>query len=573
MRGTEFAALTAALQDDSEWSRFEEAEWFVRGIALAEKKRFFHWELEFPEIYQTGDNGGFHAVIGNPPYVSVEKIPKDDLKVITGRFPRAAYGRTDLYLAFMDLAIQRSHGEGYTGFIVPDKWLASDYGERLREHFLDTKTLRAVWDLRKEKVFEDASNAPVVYVVGPETARIEFVEGLAKSILPAQPHALFRALPHKRIRIGLSDLEAQLCAKIVGDGLTLQDFFYVSYGAQPGKLANFVFSSEQDFLQRRANTGNQNVHTIDLKKFVRGRNVQRYFINYGGDLLVYDPARLHRPAFPQLFERPKIMVSEICPDLRATLDTDRFYGNEKVVFAIPLVSIQDLPERLMRDREIPQMDERARIDADISLSVACAVLNSKMMNFYFRRIIGDGLNVYPDDVREIPLRRHRTAPVPTSLVDDALNAAGDLVDLAGMVQRVRGQGGDAQVAGLTEAAVQRMLTVQAAILAERVGFISWLESWTSSRVSEWTGKKALEAIEDCSEAEVLEILKKNKARIRVDPSTRVAKEALEHEMRTSQARLSSLLTSARSLDAVLEICTCTLFGLTADEVNQIQAMA
>ena len=41
---------------------------------IAAEKRFFHWEVEFPEIFrdQYGrekDNPGFDAVIGNPPYV------------------------------------------------------------------------------------------------------------------------------------------------------------------------------------------------------------------------------------------------------------------------------------------------------------------------------------------------------------------------------------------------------------------------------------------------------------------------------------------------------------------------
>ncbi len=34
---------------------------------LAEQHRFFHWELEFPDVF-TGPEAGFHAVVGNPPW-------------------------------------------------------------------------------------------------------------------------------------------------------------------------------------------------------------------------------------------------------------------------------------------------------------------------------------------------------------------------------------------------------------------------------------------------------------------------------------------------------------------------
>ena len=48
-------------------------------LKAAEEKRFFHWELEFPEVFfapstpggqdvQLREDGGFDAVVGNPPY-------------------------------------------------------------------------------------------------------------------------------------------------------------------------------------------------------------------------------------------------------------------------------------------------------------------------------------------------------------------------------------------------------------------------------------------------------------------------------------------------------------------------
>lgn len=39
--------------------------------ALASRHRFFHWELAFPEVF-TGPSAGFHAVLGNPPWDTVQ---------------------------------------------------------------------------------------------------------------------------------------------------------------------------------------------------------------------------------------------------------------------------------------------------------------------------------------------------------------------------------------------------------------------------------------------------------------------------------------------------------------------
>lgn len=40
-------------------------------MAIAQEKRFFHWFLEFPEVFQ---KGGFDCILGNPPYLGGKKI-------------------------------------------------------------------------------------------------------------------------------------------------------------------------------------------------------------------------------------------------------------------------------------------------------------------------------------------------------------------------------------------------------------------------------------------------------------------------------------------------------------------
>ena len=54
-------------------------------LNAAEEKRFFHWELEFPEVFfapsrpggqdvQLRQDGGFDVVMGNPPYSDIKGL-------------------------------------------------------------------------------------------------------------------------------------------------------------------------------------------------------------------------------------------------------------------------------------------------------------------------------------------------------------------------------------------------------------------------------------------------------------------------------------------------------------------
>jgi len=47
-----------------------------RAIEISEDQLFFHWELEFPEVFK-GGSGGFDSIIGNPPWEKPKLVQKE----------------------------------------------------------------------------------------------------------------------------------------------------------------------------------------------------------------------------------------------------------------------------------------------------------------------------------------------------------------------------------------------------------------------------------------------------------------------------------------------------------------
>ena len=91
----------------------------------------FHWPLYFPEVFQ---NGGFDAIVGNPPYVRQELIK--EYKNYFSNYYACYTGTADLYVYFFERAYELLKENGRLGFITSNKYFRAKYGEKLREFLI-----------------------------------------------------------------------------------------------------------------------------------------------------------------------------------------------------------------------------------------------------------------------------------------------------------------------------------------------------------------------------------------------------------------------------------------------------
>ena len=107
-------------------ANFSDLQGYQETQQLAEDYRYFHWEIEFPEVFcdESGnklENPGFDAIIGNPPYgAKLDSFEKDHLGAVvtdTGKNKNSA-------AFFIDIAKNRlMKPDGLLAFIVPKSLL------------------------------------------------------------------------------------------------------------------------------------------------------------------------------------------------------------------------------------------------------------------------------------------------------------------------------------------------------------------------------------------------------------------------------------------------------------------
>lgn len=118
----------------------------------------FNFGNEFPDIM---DQGGFDAIIGNPPYIRIQKMrqytPDEEVEYYSDiyGYQTATQNNYDKYCLFIERALDLVHDDGTVGYIVSQKFLTVKVGEALRELISNKRALRKLVHFGVDQVFEE----------------------------------------------------------------------------------------------------------------------------------------------------------------------------------------------------------------------------------------------------------------------------------------------------------------------------------------------------------------------------------------------------------------------------------
>ena len=131
--------------------------------SIAKEIKFFHWELEFPEVFFNEDgspkeNPGFDCVIGNPPYgvLSREWFYRNLYTFINPNW--------DIYIAFIERGFSFLKKNGYMSYISPVSWETGVMFENMRCTLLNDSSIKKIVNLPFD-VFKDAYIDTGIFVI------------------------------------------------------------------------------------------------------------------------------------------------------------------------------------------------------------------------------------------------------------------------------------------------------------------------------------------------------------------------------------------------------------------------
>jgi len=582
VRWDEYNALVENLQSTQpEWEKLIQKECVKKALAIRGERRFFHWELEFPEVFfdeQGGrkDASGFDAVIGNPPYVNAMELDRIlspyEKPFWKTKFISAA-GAFDLYLLFYELGMSLVAPGKMTTLITPNKYLSAPYAVAFRNLIISRHKLTSLYDCSRVRVFEDPSVYPIVstFVRGdskPDKYNVKITiadsnEGKTTEIvshdstrLSSLPDFLWGFLlsSHYNLIKKIGDLSVPLSeiATVQATSTAAEaDYFSEALGEEPGQFR---------------------------KRFINTGLIDRYSSLWGMESLEHKRHRYSKPYLDtsnsvvsvsrrNLYDQPKLVFAKIALRVKAFGD---FYG------------------------EYASANTNCAYGGNYLLGYLCALFNSALLSLVYSeyfgalRMSGGYFQFQAPQLDVLPVRViNFTTPKEQrgQLLEEARKLYQEYLDnqnwdkiLAFVFERLPvNEDGIPDMKHAQSDVVHDLL----AFLAEEMtrlnkekqsrikDFLTWLEKEIlKGSVEDQRNKTKIKGFHEETFESLLDILKKNKAV--KDPCPADMRDTIAGEFSAAVKALAPLKSRIEATDKLIDQIVYKLYGLTDDEIAIVE---
>jgi type I restriction-modification system DNA methylase subunit len=117
----------------------------------------FDWKTNFPEIME---RGRFDVVIGNPPYERIQVMQAnapEAAEFLKATYRAAASGNFDIYVCFIERGLELLNANGYFGYICPNKFFQSNYGQETRQLLSEGRNVSHLVNFGHLQIFPQAT--------------------------------------------------------------------------------------------------------------------------------------------------------------------------------------------------------------------------------------------------------------------------------------------------------------------------------------------------------------------------------------------------------------------------------
>ena len=343
--------------------------------------KFFDPETMF------GFEGGFNVVIGNPPYVQIKQIPEKDKPHYIKHY-KFATGRFNLFYFFIEITEKLNKPNGISSYIVPDRLLLNTQTVELRNWLLHQQSIIEL-DSFDESVFDSAvvdsiilfyknlKNASDIVFAKANVSvnEIKLKEGIQI------PITYFSNSPNSQFDLNYSAGKSDLIDKIRFNTIPLSNLSETRDGIIQSKIPDVLFLSKKE--------------NKFCKPLLFGKDINRYELNYDNNWVNYQHEEMMKIELKRgggglrlrtkdIFEKEKILTRQTADRIIGTIDSNNYYYSNT-------------------------LHGTSITDKSYDIKYILALLNSKVLNYYYKATTSEGGKVFAqikiEILRQLPIKK------------------------------------------------------------------------------------------------------------------------------------------------------------------------
>lgn len=291
---------------------------------------------------------GFDIIVGNPPYHQLSKDKSAPLayRAYLKRRYNTSGGRQNTFIYFTHLGIELTANNGVLSYIIPNTILTQEYYKDTRKLLLkETSLLKVVF--YDKMPFENAVVENVTFIVSKHKQPDYEISYYISDV-----HSVDYNCTKQKSEFMTSPIFAfsfksnNLNSKVALDSIKLKDLCNINQA--------IALKGDKSLSVKRDNPSGK------YYRLLEGRNINKYSVTWTGEYLDYCLERIHSCKTKTIFEVPeKLLFRRVSANLIFTYDNNQYYALNTIV----VVTLKG--------------------EKYISLKYLLALLNSKLLNFYY----------------------------------------------------------------------------------------------------------------------------------------------------------------------------------------------
>ncbi len=551
-----YRATVEGIRDETKRKLSEKAhkDIFNKAGKTANEKRFFHWELEFPEIFfdeygRQKDNPGFDAVIGNPPYGAT--FDNFERKYIEYEYEHSKHNKNSA-MVFIERSLAKKRESGFFSFIIPKSLAFSQKWAPGRDLILKDLVIAA----DASKAFEEVLLEQAVIVISENYLKANNYNSviLQKSGVDT-PCEISKdiCLLTDSLLLGISKKELQIFNKVLS-----WKFF----------MRNISVSARGLPFQKYVNKGASRIQIF------RGDHIARYMLFESDETILKSVLEKVRGKV-ELLSQPKILSQRIVAHVLYPVDH------------IILMSTLDNKGVLTLDT----IENTVVTDKHYSLAFITSLMNSFFSSWYaYRFIFGKAIRTMDFDdyyIGKLPIRRISFTTSPTQRAKLLHKLEIIFAKVIKLVQfSTFSSASEFRNSKIGKMIYQYLISTPEksdvvhdflAFLAEQMikmnkekqkevkGFLKWLAGEIKTDIERLKLKTKVKDYHDHNLETILGVLRRNRIKI-----GRTLRENIENEFNSSLKKLRPLKTKIGATDNLIDQIVYLLYGLTEDEIKIVE---